>query len=196
MLGAMPGNPTALLAPVVRPLLRSGEQLRLAARVRTDPGVTERIPLGRELAGLVNPLGWFGLDGDPGHLVRRLTWGYAVVGPDRCLARDVYAVVDEQMTRSALAVTAQRLIVVGLRPTGRAEQTADGGHVTESGVVVGEWPRAVLRGAVRTPRGVLRRGRFELSFGDGSSCALLCEWPPQAGPLVTELAAPVSRPGT
>ncbi|HEY2950118.1 MAG TPA: hypothetical protein VGJ53_17255 [Micromonosporaceae bacterium] len=185
----MPGDPTALLAPVVRPLLRSGEQLRIAARVRTDPGVTERVPLGRELVGMVNPLAWFGLDANPGHLVRRLTWGYAVVGPEHCLARDVYAVVDEQMTRSALAVTGERLIVVGLRPTGRTQMTPDGVHVSESGVIVGEWPRAVIRRAVRTPRGILRRGRFELSFGDDSSCALLCEWPPQSGPLVEELAA-------
>jgi hypothetical protein len=188
MLGAMPGDPTALLAPVVRPLLRSGEQLRIAARIRPDPGVTERIPLGRELVGLVNPLAWFGLDAHPGHLVRRLTWGYAVVGPEQCVARDVHAVVDEQMTRSALVVTAERFIVVGLRPTGRTERTPDGVHVSESGVIAGEWPRAVLRGVVRTPRGILRRGRFELSFGDGSSCALLCQWPPQSGPLVEELA--------
>jgi hypothetical protein len=196
MLSAMPGDPTALLAPVIRPLLRPGEVLRIAARVRTDPGVTERVPLGRELAALVNPLAWFGLDAHPGHLVRRLTWGYAVAGPDGCLAGDVYAVVDEQDTRSALAVTADRLLVVRLHPTGRTEKAEEGVYITESGAIVGGWPRAVLRGAVRTPRGLLRRGRFELAFGDASRCALLCQWPPQARPLVAELGAPWSQPNS
>jgi hypothetical protein len=185
----MPGDPTALLAPVVRPLLQPGEELRVAARVRTDPGVTEQVPLGTELAALANPLGWFGADPHPGHLLRRLTWGYAVVGSERCLARDLYGAVDELLTSSALAVTGKRLLIVGLRRTGRTVATEDGGYVTEDGEVAGEWSRAVLQAAVRTPRGVLRRGRFELAFGDGSRCALLCHWPPHAEPLVAELAA-------
>jgi hypothetical protein len=190
----MPGDPTALLAPVVRPLLRAGEELRVAARVRADLGVTERVSLGRELAGLANPFAWFGVDAHPGHLARRLTWGYAVVGPDRCLAREVYDAVDAQPSECALVVTADRIVVVGLRGTGRVDRADSGVVVTESGDVAGEWSRAVLRGAVAAPRGILRRGRFELTFGDGSVCRLLCLWPPHARPLVAELAAPWSGP--
>lgn len=178
----MPKDPTEPLADAVRPLLAQGEQLRVASRVRSDPGTVEDVDVRTELVEVLNPLNWIGLGAHPGGFLRRLTFGRAAVGPDGSMARVLHAAIDS-LPDAALVVTDGRLLVfpVEVRMSGSTVSYRPANAVAEC-------PRAAVTGAEMAPKGVLRRARFTVSFGDGSRCAVLAQLPSIGQRVVAELS--------
>jgi hypothetical protein len=178
----MPKDPTAKLADAVRPALPPGEQLRVAARVRVDPGTVEDVDVRTELVEVLNPLNWVGIGAHPGGFLRRLTFGRAVVGAPESMARVLHAAIDSGGD-VALVVTDGRLLVVPV------DVRVSGSTITyRAAPAVAECPRETVTGAEMAPKGLLRRSRFTLSFGDGSRCAVLAQLPSIGRRVVAELS--------
>lgn len=183
ILYGMPNDPTEPLANAVRRALAPGEGLRVASRIRTDPGTVEDVDVRTELLEAINPLNWVGIGAHPGGFLRRLTFGRAVVGPEGSMARRLHSAIDSTPD-TALVVTDGRLIAMAVAVN------ISGSTVTyQPGQVVAECPRAAVTGAELAAKGLLRRARFTVSFGDGSRCALLAQVPSVARRLVAELNA-------
>jgi hypothetical protein len=177
----MSRDPTAPLADSVRPTLQPGEGLRVAARINTDPGTVEDVDVRTELLEVLNPLNWVGIGAHPGGFLRRLTFGRAAVGPEGSMGRRLHAAVDDARD-AALVVSDSRLIAMAVAVNMSGSTVA-----YQPGKVVAECPRAAVTGAELAPKGLLRRARFTVSFGDGSRCALLAQVPSVARRLVDEL---------
>jgi hypothetical protein len=177
----MSKDPTEPLANAVRPTLAGGEQVRLASRIRTDPGTVEDVDVRTELVEVLNPLNWIGIGAHPGGFLRRLTFGRAVVGRGGSMARVLHGAIDSTPD-AALVITDGRLIAMAVTVNISGSTVA-----YQPGKVVAECPRAAVTGAQLAAKGVLRRARFTVSFGDGSRCALLAQVPSVARRLVDEL---------
>jgi hypothetical protein len=190
MLIAVRRDHTAFLEPVVGHLLSPGESLRAALRVDADPGIDNELSVRDELIELVNPLNWIGLGAHPGQLLRLWTYGRAVVGGADSVAAAVHTASKRAGSGRALVVTDTRLLVARLKPTGQLQRLDSGGYMFETGELVAEWPRATVVGAAARPKGLLRRGRIEVQFGDGSRCALLGSPAYHARVVAAELARP------
>lgn len=170
------------LVAAVEPTLPPGEQLRVAVRTQTDPGTVEDVDVRTELIEVINPLNWIGLGAHPGGFLRRLTFGRAVVGAEGTMARLLHTAIDSAAD-TALVVTDGRVLAM-------AVEVNIGAHSINyrPGPVLAECPRAAVTGAEMAPKGLLRRARFTISFGDGSRCALVAQLPSHARRLVTELS--------
>jgi hypothetical protein len=177
----MSRDPTIPLADAVRPTLPPGEELRIAARISADPGTVEDVEVRSELLELINPLNWVGLGAHPGGFLRRLTFGRAVVGAEESMAYRLHKAIDGGAD-VALVVTDRRVIALEIAVSFPGNTVA-----YQPGKVLIECPRAAVTGARMASKGLLRRARFTVSFGDGSRCALLAQVPSVGRRLADEL---------
>lgn len=183
-----------MLESAIRPLLGAGESLRLATGLIADPGTTEDVSITDEAKNLLDPTMLLG-GAHPGELGQRAVFGRAVVGEPGSLAQALFAAV-AGVTSPALAVSDTRILIVDrdVVPRGISRWQRWFGPVDVVARLVYAVPRSELRGAVRAPKGALRRGRFLSAFSDGSVCALVCALPGEAENVVRELAPPAPRP--
>lgn len=166
------------IEPVLRPVLVPGEALLAASPLVQDPGATEDVSIAEELSNLVNPALYLGAAGWSGSLVQRAAFGRALVGSPESTAGRLFAAIDGVVGKSTtLAVTDAGLMVLTIdyrpRETGLLKRMF--GPVDQLATVVHRVPRPELAGAAVDPRGVLRRGRLQVAFADGSLCALCCQ---------------------
>lgn len=169
---------TVAVTVALRPMLADGERLLLASPLVADPGATEDVDVGDEVANLLDPTILLGLGTHPGNLVQRAVFGRAVTGGPNSLARRLFDAVGS-VTSPTLVVTDRRLLIVEIsyvpRGTGwwrhwfgPADPVAAEVHAVAMSDVVG---------AVAAPAGVLRKGRFLVGFADRSGCVLVCATP-------------------
>jgi hypothetical protein len=185
---------TTNIEPVLRPLLGDGERLVVASPLLSDPGTTEDLTAKEQLKKLLDPTDLFGLGPHTGGTLQRLVLGRAVIGAEGSIGRRLYDAVDGTTSVPDFALTDSRLLVF----TTEIVNTSSGGGFfqrwfgpTETAArLAHEIPRNWILGAVPAAKGLLRRGRFFVTFIDGSGCALVCIHP-SAGRRATEaLGAP------
>jgi hypothetical protein len=141
----------------------------------------EDVDVRTELLEVLNPLNWIGIGAHPGGFLRRWTFGRAVVGPEGSMGRRLHSAIDSTPD-AALVVTDGRLIVLAVQV-----RIASNTVTYQPGQVVAECPRAAVTGAEMAAKGLLRRARFTVSFGDGSRCAVLAQLPSIGRRLVDDL---------
>lgn len=170
-------NFTTNIEPVLRPLLADGERLIVASPMMQDIGTTEDLTIGDQLKALLDPTRLFGLTADFNGPLQRAILGRAVSGPEGSIGRRLYEAVGATKSVPDLALTDSRLLVFWTEVV----------NLTEGNTVSERWfgptdmvahlahevPRDWIVGAVRAPKGLLRRGRFFVTFVDGSGCALV-----------------------
>jgi hypothetical protein len=178
----MSRDPTGPLADAVRPTLPHGEDLRIASRISADPGTVADVDVRSELLELVNPLNWVGLGMHPGGFLRRLTFGRAVVGAEESMAYRLHTAI-HSVRDAALVVTDRRLVALEVAVSFPGRNIA-----YQPGKVLAECPRAAVTGARMAAKGLLRRARFLVTFGDGSRAALLAQVPSVGRRLAAELS--------
>jgi hypothetical protein len=159
----VPDDITATMARDAAQILAPGEELAVAAIITaSDPGATGPVQVGPELGNLVVRLLTLGLVGENTQLMRRMLWGRAVAGPPGSLAHALHGLIHEA-SWAKLVITDQRVIVA------RGELLSPGHYKFD---LVGSLPRAAVVGARPAPKGLMRRGRIELRFADGSTAAV------------------------
>ncbi|MEV0272912.1 MAG: hypothetical protein HOV71_27355 [Hamadaea sp.] len=156
----MPDDITATMARDVAPILAPGEELSVAAIITSaDPGATGPVRVGPELGNFVLRLLTLGLVGENTQLMRRAFWGRAVSGPPDSLAHTLHDLIHEA-SWAKLVLTDRRVIIA------RGELLGPGSYKFD---LVGSLPRTAVVGARPAPKGLMRRGRLELRYADGST---------------------------
>jgi len=159
----VPDDITATMARDVAQILAPGEDLAVAAIITSsDPGSTGPVRVAPELGNLVIRLLTLGLAGENTQLMRRMLWGRSVSGPPDSLAHALHDLIHEA-SWAKLVVTDQRIIIA------RGELLSPGQYKFD---LVGSLPRTAVVGAQPAPKGLMRRGRLELRFADGSTAAV------------------------
>jgi hypothetical protein len=179
------------IEPTLRPALGSDEVLVAASPLVQDPGATEDVSVAEELANLVNPALYLGGAGWSGNLIQRVAFGRALVGgPDSIAGRLLAALDAVGRTSTTIAVTDAGIVIltIELRPRRQGWLKRLLGPVHQVATVVHRIDRCQVAGAVHDPRGVLRRGRLQVAFVDGSVGALCCQ--PSLAPQVVAAMVP------